>query len=64
MRIFLATAIFVIATTTASYADDWHKSWPVAGQADVHIDVDDGRITAIASDRKDVEASVRSKATL
>lgn len=53
----LLFAMFLLLSLSA-YADDWNKSFPVSGTADVHVDANDAEITVRASDGKQIEVQI------
>jgi hypothetical protein len=42
----------------AARADDWSKSYPISGRADLHVETDDGSVTITSSDQKEIYAHV------
>jgi len=44
--------------TTAAFADDWSKKFPVSGHAELHVSTGDGSVRVRTWDRKEIEARV------
>jgi hypothetical protein len=53
-------AFFALACLSAR-ADDWNKSFPVSGKAEVHVDANDAEIEVRASDGKQIEAHITTR---
>ncbi len=57
MAIGLA-GLCLAAMAPVACADDWSKTYPISGRADLHVQTDDGSVTIISADQKDVSAHV------
>ena len=59
----LVVSWVVITATMASagFADEWNKSFPVSGKADLRVDVSDGGITLRAWDKSEISAHVTTQ---
>jgi len=55
--IFLTLA-FAASAATPARADDWSKSYQVSGRADLRVTTDDGDVTIVGSDQKQIDAHV------
>jgi DUF4097 and DUF4098 domain-containing protein YvlB len=54
---FLTLALAASGATPA-HADDWSKSYQVNGRADLRVTTDDGDVTIVGSDQKQIDAHV------
>ncbi len=62
-RTFLAGTILTLMTVAATAAtparaDDWSKSYQISGRADLRVSTDDGDVTIIGSNQKQIDAHV------
>lgn len=55
--IFLTLA-FAASAAAPARADDWSKSYQVSGRADLRVTTDDGDVTIVGSDQKQIDAHV------
>lgn len=55
--LFAAAAVGT-ATAPVAHADDWSKTYAISGRADLHVQTDDGDVTIMSADQKDVVAHV------
>lgn len=61
-RIFPALLIaFFALTCLSARAEDWNKSFPVSGKAEIHVNANDAEIEVRASDGKQIEAHVTTR---
>jgi DUF4097 and DUF4098 domain-containing protein YvlB len=61
--ILIATgAVFALAVAGMAAptvrADDWSKTYPISGHADLHVETDDGAVTITPSDQKEISVHV------
>ncbi len=54
--IFLTMAF--AAAAPPAHADDWSKTYPVSGHADLRVSTDDGDVTIVGSNQKQIDAHV------
>jgi DUF4097 and DUF4098 domain-containing protein YvlB len=65
-RAFLAGTILTLMTmaataATPARADDWSKSYQISGRADLRVSTDDGDVTIIGSNQKQIDAHVTTQ---
>jgi hypothetical protein len=58
MMALAGAASLAIASPALSGSGDWSKDFTVSGQADLRVEVDDGRVTLTGTDAKRIEARV------
>ena len=51
-------AAFIAATALPTRADEWTKSYPISGRADLHVTTDDGDVIITSADQKQIDARV------
>jgi DUF4097 and DUF4098 domain-containing protein YvlB len=60
--IVVAGAMFATAVTAApARADEWSKTYTINGRADLRVGTDDGDVTIISSDQKQIDAHVTTQ---
>jgi hypothetical protein len=57
-RTFTLAVSLAIAISGAALADDWSKTFPISGRADLRVNTNDGAVTVRTWDRKEIEARV------
>ncbi len=65
-RTFLAGTILTLMTmaataATPARADDWSKTYQISGRADLRVSTDDGDVTIIGSNQKQIDAHVTTE---
>src|ERR1700735_1650070 len=49
------------AAATPARADDWSKTYQISGRADLRVSTDDGDVTIVGSDQKQIDAHVTTE---
>lgn len=49
------------AAASVTFADDWHKAFPVSGKPDLRVEVTDGSVSIRSSDRSEIVARVTTQ---
>lgn len=52
------TAMVALAAAAPASADEWSKTYQVSGRANLHVTTDDGNVTVVATDQRQVDARV------
>jgi DUF4097 and DUF4098 domain-containing protein YvlB len=58
---FLAVMTIAAAAATPARADDWSKTYQISGRADLRVSTDDGDVTIIGADQKQIDAHVTTE---
>jgi hypothetical protein len=58
MRILLQFSLAAALFSSAAFADEWSKHFPITSRADLRVDTNDGAVTVRTWDRKEIEARV------
>lgn len=61
MRKSIAVLLFLLAISTAGFADDWNKSYTVQGRPQLVVDAADGNVTVSPTPGNEVRLSVHSE---
>jgi DUF4097 and DUF4098 domain-containing protein YvlB len=61
MGAVLAMAVMGAVATPVVRADDWSKTYQVSGHANLHVSTDDGDVTMIGADQKQIDAHVTTQ---
>src|SRR5271155_1458111 len=57
--VLMAAAIFATALAAPSArADEWTKTYPISGRADLRVETDDGDVSIVSADQKQIDARV------
>jgi DUF4097 and DUF4098 domain-containing protein YvlB len=59
--IFLTMLALATLAATPAHADDWSKTYQISGRADLRVSTDDGDVTIIGSDQKQIDAHVTTE---
>lgn len=54
----VAMALAVVAMAAPARADQWSKTYPISGRADLHVTTDDGDVNIVGADQKQIDARV------
>ncbi len=65
-RTFLAGTFLTVMTiaagaATTARADDWSKTYQISGRADLRVSTDDGDVTIVGGDQKQIDARVTTE---
>ena len=58
---FLTMLALATLAATPTRADDWSKTYPISARADLRVSTDDGDVTIIGSDQKQIDARVTTE---
>jgi DUF4097 and DUF4098 domain-containing protein YvlB len=58
---FLTMLALSTLAATSTRADDWSKTYPISARADLRVSTDDGDVTIIGSDQKQIDARVTTE---
>ena len=58
---FLAVMTMAAGAATPARADDWSKTYQISNRADLRVSTDDGDVTIIGSDQKQIDARVTTE---
>jgi len=58
---FLAVMTMAAGAATPAHADDWSKTYQISARADLRVSTDDGDVTIIGSDQKQIDARVTTE---
>jgi len=53
--------LMTIAAATPARADDWSKTYQISGRADLRVSTDDGDVTIVGADQKQIDAHVTTE---
>jgi DUF4097 and DUF4098 domain-containing protein YvlB len=55
------TLMTIAAAATPARADDWSKTYQISGRADLRVSTDDGDVTIVGADQKQIDARVTTE---
>src|SRR6204780_1003593 len=58
---FLAVMTMAAGAATPAHADDWSKTYQITTRADLRVSTDDGDVTIVGSDQKQIDARVTTE---
>jgi DUF4097 and DUF4098 domain-containing protein YvlB len=58
---FLTMIALATLAATPTRADDWSKTYQISARADLHVSTDDGDVTIVGSDQKQIDARVTTE---
>jgi hypothetical protein len=58
---FLTLMTIAAASASPAHADDWSKTYQISGRADLRVSTDDGDVTIVGADQKQIDAHVTTE---
>jgi DUF4097 and DUF4098 domain-containing protein YvlB len=55
------TVMTIAAAATPARADDWSRTYQISGRADLRVSTDDGDVTIVGADQKQIDARVTTE---